>query len=214
MSFRGIPVLCVAIAGVTVQAQTAPMRTWKDPALQLSFSYPAELQPRDAASVGGGGCAKVLLVAALGTDPNQPGASETAPASGEWASLSLSDMGPDCIPARVQKKTKAMDQMMSGLTGSPTQILGLMPIEQPIGYLLEGHHAYVAAAQGEPVSTDVVQPANGAEVLAIIAVHMNDHVLIWRLASNDAHLVNRMLSSMVVFGSGAPQALYPGHIGE
>jgi hypothetical protein len=206
--------LMVAMLAVASQAQTAPMHTWKDPGLQLTFSYPGELQPRDAASAGGNGCAKVVLAAGLGADPNEPSAADTAPASANWASLSLSDMGPECIPPQALKKTKVMDQMMYGLTGGATQTLGLMPMEQPIGYLLQSRHAYVAAAQGEPVSSDGLQPANGAEVLVVIAVHIDDHVLIWRLASNDANLLNRMLASQVDFGGGAPQALYPGHIGE
>lgn len=211
---RGLPALCLAVLAVAAQAQTPPMRTWKDPALQLTFTYPAELQPRDTASGAGGGCATVLLAAGLGADPNQPGSSDTAPSSAHWASLTLTDMGPGCIPAQALKKTKMMDQMLSGMAGGPTQVLGLMPLEQPVGYLLQGRHAWVAAAQGEPVSTDVVQPANGAEVLAIIAVHDNDHVLIWHLASDQPGLLNRMLSSLVDFGAGSPQPLYPGHIGQ
>jgi hypothetical protein len=215
MSFRHVPaVIIVAALALTVRAQSPALRTWKDSALQLAFSYPAELHPRDPASQGGSGCAKVVMAAGLGSDPNRPGASDRAPASATWASLALSDMGPGCIPPEVLKKPKVMDQMMYGLTGNATQSLGLMPIEQPIGYLIQGHHAYVASAQGEPISEDVVQPANGAEVLAIIAVHVNDHVLIWRLASNDANLLNRMLASQVDFGTGTPQALYPGHIGQ
>lgn len=213
MSVRGIAALGLAVVGLAAPAQTAPMRTWKDPALHLTFSYPSELQPRDPASAGGGGCAKVLLAAGLGADPNQPSGTATASASGNWASLSLSDMGPECIPPKILKKPKTMDQMMYGLTGGATQTLGMMPLEQPLGYSLEGYHAYLAAAQGEPVSTDVVQPANGAEVLAIIAVHVNDHVLIWKMASNDTNLLNRMLASQVDFGAGTLQALYPGHIG-
>ncbi len=205
----------VAALALTVRAQSPALRTWKDPALHLTFSYPAELHPRDPASVGGGGgCAEVVMAAGLGNDPDQPGASGGAAPSGSWASVALSDMGPGCIPPKVLNKPKVMDQMMYGLTGNATQSLGLMPIEQPVGYLVQGHHAYVASAQGEPISQDVVQPANGAEVLAIIAVHVNDHVLIWRLASNDANLLNRMLASQVDFGTGTPQALYPGHIGQ
>lgn len=202
----------VAMLAVAAQAQTAPMRTWKDPALQLTFSYPADLQPRNPA--GGNGCAKTLLVAGLGTDPNQPGLGGMAPGSAKWATLAVSDMGPECIPPQALKKTKVMDQLMYGMTGSETQTLGLMPLEQPIGYPLQGHHAYVAAAQGEPVSSDVVQPANGTEILVMIAVRVNDHVLVWKLVSNDAELLNRMLASQVDFGAGTPQALYPGHIGQ
>jgi len=213
MSVRGIAALGLALLGFASPAQTAPMHIWKDPALHLTFSYPAELQVRDPATAGGGGCARVLLAAGFGADPNLPSGTGAASASGNWASLSLSDMGPECIPPKVLKKPKMMDQMMYGLTGGATQTLGMMPLEQPLGYLIDENHAYLAAAQGEPVSTDVVQPANGAEVLAIIAVHVNDHVLIWKMASNDANLLNRMLASQVDFGSGHPQALYPGHIG-
>jgi hypothetical protein len=206
--------LCLAAFAIAAPAQTAALRTWKDPALQLTFSWPSELQPRDPASVTGSGCAMVLLVAALGSDPNQLGAPENAPASAKWASLALSDTGPECIPPQALKKSKVMDRMMYGLTGGATQSLGMMPMEQPVGYLLEGRHAYIAAAQGEPVSSDGLQPANGAEILVLIAVHLNDHVLVWRLASNDAGLLNRMLASQVDFGAGTPQPLYPGHIGQ
>lgn len=206
-------VFAMATLVIAAQAQTISMRTWKDPSLQLTFSYPAELQPRDGGPAGSG-CAKVLLAAGLGTDPNQPGAAETAQSSARWATLTLSDMGPDCIPPRALKKSKMMDQMMVGLTGSATQTLGLMPLEQPVGYLLQGRHACIAAAQGEPVSSNELQPANGAEVLAVIAVHVGDRVLIWRLASNDANLLNRILASQVNFGGTASQPLYPGHVGE
>ncbi len=191
-----------------------PMRTFQDALLPLTFEYPAELQPRDTgATASGNGCSKTLLVVGVGQDPNL----ETAGSSGaaqagstRWATMTLMDTG--CIPPQVLKKTKMLDQMLSGMAEGPTQTLGLMPMEQPIGYLLQGHHAYLAAAQGEPVSTDVVQPANGAEVLAVVAVSVKDHILIWRLASNDPNLLNEMLASQVDFGAGA-QPLYPGHIG-
>lgn len=209
--------MLLAVAAGAQTARTPPrtsLRTWTDPALHLTFSYPAALQPKAAAASAGGGCSTVLLAVGLGIDPNEPGNAAAPPPSATWASLTLSDMGPGCIPARALKKSKMMDQMLSGLASDATQSLGMMPMEQPVGYLLLGHHTFVAAAQGEPVSTDVVQPANGSEVLAVIASHVSDHVFIWRLESNDPNLLNRMLASQVDFGAGTPQALYPGHIGE
>jgi hypothetical protein len=189
-----------------------PMRTIHDAELPMTFSYPAELQPRDAAPpASGNSCSKTLLVAGLGQDPNQENA--TSPAHGgsaRWATLTLTDSG--CIPPQVLKKTKSLDQVLSAMAGGPTQTLGLMPMEQPLGYLLEGHRAYLAAAQGEPVSSDALQPENGAEVLAVVAVSVKDHILLWRMASNDPNLLNEMLASQVDFGTGA-QALYPGRVG-
>ena len=192
-----------------------PMRTFRDAELPLTFSYPAELQPRAAGTpqAGGNSCSKTLLVAGIGQDPNEESAASSGAAqagSARWASLTLTDTG--CVPPRVLKKTKVLDEMLSGMTSGPTETLGLMPMEQPVGYLLEGRHAFLAAAQGEPVSSSDVQPPNGAEVLAVVAVSVKDHILLWRMASNDPNLLNEMLASRVDFGTGA-QALYPGHIG-
>lgn len=191
-----------------------PMRTYRDAELPMTFSYPAELQLRETGTAtGGSGCSKTLLAVGIGQDPNQENATSSGTAqagSTRWATLTLMDSG--CIPPQVLKKTKMLDQMLSGMAGAPTQTLGMMPMEPPVGYLLEGHHAYLAAAQGEPVSSSDVQPENGAEVLAVIAVSVKDHILIWRMASNDPNLLNEMLASQVDFGTGA-QALYPGRIG-
>lgn len=164
------------------------------------------------AADAGTGCSRVLLKAELGTDPNESAAA--AGSSGPWASLTVSDMGPGCFPAKALKKTKLMDQMLSGTAAGPTQVLGLMPMEQPLGYLLQGRHAFLAAAEGEPVSESALQPANGKEILAVIAAQVKDHIVVWRIASNDATLLNRVLAGTVDCGLGQPQALYPGHIGE
>jgi len=187
------------------------VRTIRDAELPLTFSYPAELQPRAAGAPSENGCSKTLLVAGIGQDPNEENAAGAAGAgSGRWATLTLTDTG--CVSTQVLKKTKVLDQMLSAMAAGPTQTLGLMPMEQPVGYVLEGHHAYLAAAQGEPVSSDALQPANGSEVLAVIAVSVKDHILVWRMASNDPNLLNEMLAGQVDFGTGG-QALYPGRIG-
>ncbi len=212
----GLILAVVIPLGLSAQTASAPssppMRTIHDAELPMTYSYPAELQPKEAVpAASGNGCSKTLLVAGIGQDPNEESATGPAQAgSARWASLMLTDTG--CIPPQVLKKTKVLDQMLSGMAGGPTQTLGLMPMEQPLGYLLEGHHAYLAAAQGEPVSSNALQPANAAEVLAVVVVSVKDHILVWRMVSNDPNLVNEMLASQVDFGTGT-QALYPGRIG-
>lgn len=212
---RFVPALWILVLAAQPGAQSAPPRTYANPALQLTFSYPAELVP--SASGSGTACSRVLLNAALGTDPNRNAsdtASSAASASDRWATLTLSDTVPACIPAQALRKTKIMDRMLSSLAGGPTQVLGLVPMQPPFGYLLLGGHAFLAAAQGQPVSPTGLQPANGDEVLAIIATRVRDHVLVWRMASNDVDLLNRMLASRIDVGTGPPQPLYPGHVGE
>lgn len=208
-------VVSALAAAAVAGAQSAPLRTWSDPALQFTFSYPAELVP--AKTDPGSGCSRTLLTAALGSDPNQDApddGSPAPPAMGNWATLTLSDMGPSCIPRAALKKPKIMDRMLAGMAGDPTQVLGLMPMEQPVGYPLLGQHAFLAAAQGEPVAASGLQPANGAEVLAVIAAHVGDHVLVWHIASNDVALLNRILAGRVALAAGPAQPLYPGHVGE
>lgn len=202
------------MAQTAAPLRTPSVRTFSDPALHLTFSYPAELQPQPLSSDDDAGCSSILLTAAMGTDPNQPGADQGQPPSAKWATLAISEMGPDCIPPRALKKIKIMDQMLAGMAGNATQALGLMPMEQPFGYLVEGHHIYLSAAQGSPVVASQLQPANGKEVLAVLAAQVGNHVVTWRIVSNDTGLVNRILTSHVDFGLGTPQPLYPGHIGQ
>ena len=215
----------VAAFGQAAQAPSPasePMRVYRNPELHLTFSYPAELTPRDAATALGAErrmiygtdaatgeqsrpdtCAKVLL--AVGEDNAGSGT------AGRRASIALFDVNEQCYPAKVLRDKKAMDLLLRNLTIQGTTEMGMMPIEQPMFYDLEGHRMHFCAAQGTPVTASDVQTGE-AEVIGAAAVAIEGHVLGWVLEANDAALFNRLMGSQVDLGWGKAQRLFPARV--
>jgi hypothetical protein len=196
-----------------------PMRVYTNPELHLTFSYPAELTPRDTATALGAErrmvygtdaategdhskpdtCAKVLL--AVAEDSAGSG-------TGTQASIALFDVNTQCYPAKVLRDKKGMDLLLRNMTIQATTQMGLMPIEQPMFYDLEGHRMHFCAAQGTPVTTGDLQSGE-AEVIGAAAVAVEGHVFGWVLEANDPTLFNRLMGSQVDLGGGKAQRLFP-----
>jgi hypothetical protein len=220
--------LTALAAGQTPGKPAAPaMRTLHDAALNLTFSYPAELTPEDpkaATALGqrilygeddakdanktqsGAGCTRTLLT--VGENPG--------PSGRTMARLALFEIDLSCMPPKAMKNRKLIDQMLQGLAGQGNEVLGMIPIDEPVGFLLEGHHAFFASAQGTPVAATDVQTSE-AEVTATVAVEVEGpdgqkRVLAWYLESNDAAFFNRMLASPVDLGTGQAQPLFPARV--
>ncbi|HEX3659884.1 MAG TPA: hypothetical protein VHU89_00525 [Acidobacteriaceae bacterium] len=213
--------LAAAAAGQTPGKPAAPaMRTFTDSALHLTFSYPAELAPMDpkaATALGqrmlygedgangakkmksGAGCTRTLL--AVGEEGRVR------------ATLVLFQIDLSCVPPKAAKNRKLMDQVLNGLSSQGNEVLGMMPIEEPAGFLLQGHHAFFAAAQGTPVAAAALQ--NGeAQVTATVAAEVEGQdgqgkILAWHVESSSATMFNRLLASPVDLGTGQAQALFP-----
>lgn len=194
---------------------------YTDAALHVTFWYPEELTAQDARAIAGVGhpvtfgeeddsgprkadtCSRVLL--AVGRPARTPG---SGAAADMLASISLVDTDPSCVPPPAEKDRKKMDKVLGELTRSATMIFGMMPIEQPLGYEIDGNHVHFAAAQGQPVTKTDLQTAD-AEYIGAVAVAVQGHILRWTLQATDLDLFNRLLASRVDFGSGKPQALAP-----
>ncbi len=221
----GLILLLTALAaGQTPGKPSAPaMRTLTDSELHLTFSYPAELTPLDpkaATALGqrilygedgasdaktiksGEGCTKMLL--AVGEDGKV------------MAQLSLFEIDLSCVPPKAAKNRKLMDQVLRGLASQGNEVLGMTPLDDPVGFLLEGHHAFFAASQGTPVSSGALQ--NGeAQVTATVAVAVEGQdklpkILAWHVVSSDSALFNRLLASPVDLGTGQAQPLFAAQV--
>lgn len=211
----------------TGQAAAGPgNRVYTNAELHLTFSYPDELVPADPATTSAAGqriiygedtapdskpqnspsCAKVLLSVAT------PGGSAPSTARGR-ASIALFDVDLRCLPPKALTNKKAMDNALSNLTSEGTTFMGMMPIEQPLFYQIQGHRVRFAAAQGTPVTRDNLQTAD-ALLIAVVATALEGHVLSWVLQSTDAAAFNRLLKSQVDFGAGKPQPLFPAQFQE
>jgi hypothetical protein len=217
--------LTAVAAGQTPGKPPAPaMRTFTDAALHLTFSYPAELTPVDpkaATALGqrilygedGAGDAEKMKASA--------GCTRTLLAVGEesgrvTARLALFEIDLGCVPPKAAKNRKLMDQVLHGLAAQGNEVLGMMPMQDPVGYLLEGQHAFFASSQGTPVSATALQSSE-SQVTATVAVEVEGHdgqgkILAWHLESSDTTMFNRMLASPVDLGTGQAQMLFPAQI--
>lgn len=207
-------------------ANSAATATYQNPALHFTFEYPAELHPMNVQDLPGpsrtarfsndpdvgtednleaGQCSKRLLTV---------GETGAGPQGGAWASLTLVEIEPECIPPKALRSKHAMELMLLPLVKAPTQVLGMMPMGPATTYPVQTHRIYMAAAQGQPVQADDLQSTpQGTDSLAILAVQVQDRILSWHIESNSMRLFSRILASKVDFGSGTPQMLFPGHFG-
>ncbi len=206
------------IAGTAASGAAAPAssdtKVYTNAELHLTFTYPAELAPVDAASVAvvaqrmvygddssKDECTKVLLSVGEGREGGQ----------GVWARVGVVQVNAQCFPAKVLREKKATDGLLRNLARQATTVMGMMPVEQPAGYEIEGRRACFAAAQGTPVTAGDVQTA-GEELLAVAAVSTEGRLVAWVIETNDQALFNRLLGSGVGFGTGKVERLLPGQV--
>jgi hypothetical protein len=203
-------------------AGSSAVKLYSNPELHLTFSYPAELTPTDAASVAMVGrrmvyggedegdpghpqadtCTKVLLSVGKG---NQSGGGESNP----WVRLGLLDVNAQCFPAKLFGNKKATDSLLRNLVKQGTTVMGMMPLEQPAAYEIEGHRANFCAAQGQPVTGGDLQ-TTGEEVIGVATIAVPGHVVAWVIETSDGATFNQLLGSPVDFGAGKPERLFPG----
>jgi hypothetical protein len=204
-------------------AQGPATQVYSDAELHLTFRYPAELQPMDARDLANatnnsrygedsgentdnpqpGACSKLLLSVGRVVEANGAKA---------WGILTMLEVGPGCIPPKALKNRKTMDTLLKTLVTGGTQVLGMMPLGTETAYLIQGHKMQFAGAQGQPVAKSDLQPPEQSQTMAHMAVALGDHIVLWRVESNNTGLLNRMLASQVDFGDGPPQALFPGRL--
>jgi hypothetical protein len=221
-------VLAVMLAAPMARAQAPAaqgpsMQVLTDADLHLTFSYPADLQPMNPQTLANatsnsrfgtnsgentdtaqpGACGKVLLSVGEVTEGNNGKA---------WGILTLLDVGSSCIPPKALKSKRAMDALLKPLVIGGTEVLGMMPLGPETTYLIQGHKVYFAGAQGQPVAKSDLQPTEQTQTITHMAVALGDHILLWKVESNNTGLLNRILASRVDFGAGPPEPLFPGRL--
>jgi hypothetical protein len=148
-------------------------------------------------------CTKVLLSVGKGSERQ----------AGTWVRLGLLDENAQCFPAKVFQNKKATDALLRNLVKQGTTVMGMMPVEQAVSYLVQGHRAGFCGAQGAPVTGGDLQTA-GDQLIGVVAAAVDGHVLAWVLETNDPATFNELLGSQVDFGVGKADRLFPGLAGE
>jgi len=188
--------------------------------LHLTYSYPSELKPIDGAFAVAVGrrllygedadseqarrstCTKLLLSVGKGSEGN-----------GTWVKLGVLELSGPCFPVKVFQKKKATETLLRNLVEQGTTVMGMMPLEQPAMYGIEGRTTSFAAAQGTPVTGSDLQTA-GDRVIGVVAMAVEERVVTWVVETNEAGTFNRLLGSGVDFGLGKAERLFPGVAGE
>jgi hypothetical protein len=214
------PVMVAAQTAVAPGTTAGPVQVYANAELHLTFSYPADLAPVDAAAVAAVGRRMVYGANEESDDPDHPKADACTKVllsvgkgserqAGTWVRLGVLDENAQCFPAKVFQNKKATDALLRNLVKQGTTVMGMMPVEEPVGYLMQGHRAGFCAAQGAPVTGSDVQ-TGGDQLIGVVAVAVDGHVLGWVLESNDPATLNRLLGSGVDFGAGKVERLFPG----
>ncbi|HVT99241.1 MAG TPA: hypothetical protein VHE33_17175 [Acidobacteriaceae bacterium] len=145
-------------------------------------------------------CVKVLLAVGKGSE-----------GKGSWARVGAVEIRGECFPPKVLQKRKDTQMLLRNLVRQGTTLMGMMPLEQPGGYQIEGHWASFGAAQGEPVTKSDIQSGE-AQLIGVGAIAVQGWILGWVVETNDAAMFNQLLGSGVVFGTGTPQRLFGGGV--
>jgi|ERR1700728_823065 hypothetical protein len=233
--------LCAILLGsVAVGAQTAAnpagaaqmgatgsaaTQTYTNPTLHLTFQYPADLAPRDAAAVTVVAKRMVYGADEEAEDPDHPkadtctevvlsvgkGNEGSGAAAGVWVRVGVLDVDARCFPAQVFKNKKATDPLLRNLVKQGTTVMGMMPLEQPVAYVIQGHRANFCGAQGQPVTGSDLQTGE-EQMMGTVVVAIEGHLVGWVLETNDAATFNRLLGSAVDFGAGKPERLFPAEV--
>ncbi|MFP5230456.1 MAG: hypothetical protein ACLGXA_22800 [Acidobacteriota bacterium] len=222
--FLMLPLAVAGQAGSGAGQPATPVpgfQTWSSPELHLTYWYPADLKPVDGAfaetdgrrmlygedadseRANKGGCLKTLLSVGNGREGS----------GGAWTRVGLLEVSGQCFPAKMLKDKKGVPLLLRNLVTQGTTVMGTMPVEAPALYLLEGRRAGFGASQGQPVTTGDVQTAD-QQLIGVAVVDLEDRLVAWVIETSDASMFNRLLGSGVDFGTGKPERLFPGSVGE
>jgi hypothetical protein len=204
-------------------ATTQAVQIYSNPELHLTFSYPAELAAEDGAAVAAVGRRMIYGADEESSDPDHPkpdtcthvllsmGKGGERSGKGAWVRVGLLEVNAGCFPEKVFRNKKAVDVLLRNLVKQGTTVMGMMPLEQPAAYEIEGRRASFCAAQGQPVTGNDLQTA-GDQLLGVVAMAVEGHAVAWVLETNDAATFNRLLGSDLDFGTGKPQRLFPAEV--
>jgi hypothetical protein len=216
-----MPTARAQISGQASSGAAAAVPAWftaySNAELHLTYTYPAQLTPVDGAfavtaarrMIYGDAesdlakadrCAKVLLSVGEGSESR-----------GAWTRVGLVQVDGQCYPPKWLQKKKDTLLLLGNLVRQGTTVMGMMPLERPTGYQIEGHWASFCAAQGQPVTMSDVQTAE-QQMVGLAAVQAGSRVLAWVIETNDTAMFNRLLGTGVDFGTGKPEQLFGGGI--
>jgi hypothetical protein len=207
------------VGGTPASTPAPATQFFSNPEVHLTYEYPAELKAQDGAFAAAiarrmiygedaetdyakaRDCAKVLLSVGTGREGSP----------GPWVRVALVEIGELCAPAKVLQNKKAAQALLANLVKQGTTVMGMMPVERPTVYQIQGHWAAFCAAQGTPVTGQDLQTGQ-EQLIGVAAVAVDAKILGWVIQTSDAATFNRLLATGVDFGTGKPERLFAGAV--
>lgn len=235
--------LLTAVLALTAAAQTpAPNTTeWDNEALNLRLFYPSDLDQSDAAQVIRDGhftlfgisgtadpklaeatrCLRPLLLLkhpqsaptqVMQTPPSTDGITRVTATPAVSATILLAELDVSCL----SEKQSASTNLLADMAEIVNKVPGMTSIAQPSTYTIGWQKVHMAAAQGQPQTSDVPSPQPGSSQLFTmgISTNWNSHLLVWYFSSNSADTLNKITKTTVRFGRAQAAPLYPLSIGS
>jgi hypothetical protein len=221
---------CVVIAlffatvlSLSVSAQTPALNTteWENEALKLRLFYPSDLVKGDATQVMNDGHLTLFGISGA-SDPKlaeathclrpvlllelpQSGATQTLAVT---ATILLAELDVNCLTPEQQNKAT---NLLADMAEIVNKVPGMKSIAQPATYTIGWQKVHMAAAQGQPQTTN----STPSQLYTMgLSTNWNSHLLVWYFSSNNIDTLNRITKTTVRFGRNLAAPLYPLTIGN
>jgi hypothetical protein len=221
--------------GVRAQAPAPNTTEWENEALKLRLFYPSDLVKSDVDQVMRDGhldlagvsgatdsklaeeahCLRPVLLLKL--PQSQPPATEKAEPTSDRetpipvsrapaATLVLAELDINCLNV---EHTSGSTTLLNDMAEIVSKTPGMKSIAQPSTYTIGWQKVHMAAAQGQPQTSDQTQLYTMG-----ISTNWNSHLLVWYFSSNSIDTLNRITKTTVRFGRDQAAPLYPLTIGN
>lgn len=213
-----------------------------DAKLGLHFSYPVEMNVKDMRKEMEEGHANIYgkagqedsehldaarcMLPMLDADlPAEKGPQRVASLDGVWvddpagvrapgkadpifAKILMVEVVKDCLPKELQaNENDALGTIAMSFVSEP----GIHKMPKPLWFEVGGLKLHMNSGAGRPVVNGVV----GAPVFIMsMSTAWKGHLLAWVFTSNDKQVFNEITKSMVQFGDGKWDVMFPANIGE
>ena len=219
-----IAFLFAAVLSFSTTAQTpAPNTTeWENEALKLRLFYPSDLVKGDTTQVISDGHLTLFGISGA-SDPKlaeathclrpvllleQPPSGTTTQTPTPTATILLAELDINCLTPEQQSKAT---HLLADMAEIVNKVPGMKPIAQPATYTIGWQKIHMAAAQGQPQTTN---SASSQLYTMGLSTNWNSHLLVWYFSSNSIDTLNRITKTTVRFGRDQAAPLYPLTIGN
>jgi hypothetical protein len=218
-----IALFFATVLSLSVSAQTPALNTteWENEALKLRLFYPSDLVKGDATQVMNDGHLTLFGISGA-SDPKlaeathclrpvlllelpQSGAAQTPAVT---ATILLAELDVNCLTPEQQNKAT---NLLADMAEIVNKVPGMKSIAQPATYTIGWQKVHMAAAQGQPQTTN----STPSQLYTMgLSTNWNSHLFVWYFSSNNIDTLNRITKTTVRFGRNQAAPLYPLTIGN